>query len=228
MFANASRLGRFCCLGIIALLLAGCATAPPPVETGPKAWDFEEAVPGRMPAGWRVAQTNPTGEAVRWQVLIDDSAPIGPNVFALSESRAYNGTFNVAIADDGTWKDIDLMVRVKAVTGEEDQGGGPIWRCLDKDNYYICRFNPLESNYRVYVVEDGRRRQLETAFVETEPDRWYTLRVTMIGDAITCSLDGETMLEAIDDTFPDAGRVGLWAKADAVTSFDDLSVNATD
>ena len=31
-------------------------------------------------------------------------------------------------------------VKVKAGTGREDQGGGPIWRVLDKDNYYIVIF----------------------------------------------------------------------------------------
>ena len=29
--------------------------------------------------------------------------------------------------------------------------------------------------------------------------------------------------EAKDDTFPKAGKVGLWTKADARTSFDDFS-----
>ena len=224
MFAHASRLGRFCCLPIIALLLAGCAAAPPAAETGPAAWDFEQTIPGRMPAGWKTAQTNPTGESARWQVIEDASAPSGAAIFALMESRCYNGTFNVAIAEDGAWKDLDLTVRVKAVTGAEDQGGGPVWRCTDKDNYYICRFNPLEANYRLYVVKDGRRRQLQSAHIELEAERWYELRVTMVGDAITCSLDGEPMLQATDDTLPEAGAVGLWAKADAVTSFDDLHV----
>ncbi len=53
--------------------------------------------------------------------------------------------------------------------------------------------------------------------------RWYTRRVTMVGNEITCSLDGRSMLEATDDTFPQAGMIGLWTKADAVTSFDDLT-----
>ena len=33
-----------------------------------------------------------------------------------------------------------------------DQGGGPVWRYQDANNYYIARMNPLEDNYRVYKV----------------------------------------------------------------------------
>jgi hypothetical protein len=31
-----------------------------------------------------------------------------------------------------------------------------------------------------------------------------------------------------DDTFTDAGKVGLWTKADSVTSFDDLKIESYD
>ncbi|MHC4786747.1 MAG: family 16 glycoside hydrolase, partial [Planctomycetota bacterium] len=123
-----------------------------------------------------------------------------------------------------SFRDLDLTVRVKAVSGTEDQGGGPIWRCRDRNNYYICRFNPLEGNFRVYVVIDGRRQQLASDRVELTAGRWYKIRVRMEGGDITCWLDGEELLYASDNTFERAGKVGLWTKADAVTSFDDLTV----
>jgi len=37
-------------------------------------------------------------------------------------------------------------LKFKAIDGQEDQGGGPVWRYEDADNYHICRANPLESN----------------------------------------------------------------------------------
>jgi hypothetical protein len=46
-----------------------------------------------------------------------------------------------------------VSVAVRADGGEVDQGGGPMWRVQDADNYYVCRFNPLESNFRVYFVQ---------------------------------------------------------------------------
>ena len=37
-------------------------------------------------------------------------------------------------------------------------------------------------------------------------------------------LNGRRLFEADDITFKDAGKVGLWTKADSVTYFDDLRV----
>ena len=44
--------------------------------------------------------------------------------------------------------------------------------------------------------------------------------------SIACSLNGNTQLEAKDDTFTKAGKIGLWTKADAHTCFDKLEVAA--
>lgn len=210
------------------IIIGGCSTSPPgPDQDLPGAamrWTFDEDAAGHVPKGWLIDETNPTEELAEWSIMADSTAPSPPNVMALTGSRNYDGTYNVAITENTSYKDLDLAVRVKAVSGVEDQGGGPIWRCLDKDNYYICRFNPLESNYRVYCVKGGRRRQLQSARLELEAGRWYELRIVMIGSHITCFLDGEPMLEVVDETFTESGRVGLWTKADAVTSFDDLTV----
>ena len=46
----------------------------------------------------------------------------------------------------------------------------------------------------------------------------------MVGDQIECYLDDKKQLEAKDSTFKDAGKVGLWTKADAQSSFDDFKV----
>ena len=32
------------------------------------------------------------------------------------------------------------------------------------------------------------------------------------------------VIDATDKSFPDAGKIGLWTKADSVTHFDDLTV----
>jgi hypothetical protein len=131
-------------------------------------------------------------------------------------------------AEVGTWevaKDGDnrvLSVKVKAVAGELDQGGGLVWRAKDKNNYYVARFNPLEDNYRVYKVEAGKRTQFASAKAPNDL-KWHTLRVTMAGSKIASYLDGEKLLEADDATFPGPGMIGLWSKADAQTYFDDLT-----
>ena len=44
------------------------------------------------------------------------------------------------------------------------------------------------------------------------------------GDASPQALffDGKSLFTADDETFKDAGKIGLWTKADSVTYFDDL------
>ena len=109
------------------------------------------------------------------------------------------------------------------MAGKNDQGGGLVWRAKDAKNYYIARYNPLEDNFRVYKVEGGKRTMFENAKVPGDME-WHTLRITMKGSKITCYLDGKKHLEAEDSTFPEAGRIGLWSKADAQSYFDDLTV----
>jgi hypothetical protein len=45
----------------------------------------------------------------------------------------------------------------------------------------------------------------------------------MQGDRMICYLDGKKHLDAKDETFAEAGKIGLWTKADAQTRFDDLT-----
>jgi hypothetical protein len=100
------------------------------------------------------------------------------------------------------------------------------WRYRDANNYYVCRMNPLESNFRLYKVVDGKRGQLATSDVAMKIplNQWHEMRVIHEGKRIRCFLDGALRLEAEDATFGDAGNVGLWTKADAVTRFDDLAI----
>ena len=193
--------------------------------TGQKGWNFDSDVAGQPAEGWSIRQTRPTKSLATWKILTDETAPSKPNVFTLTKTENYNGTFNLAIAEKTNFLDLDLTVEVKALRGQEDQGGGPIWRCLDENNYYICRFNPLEDNFRVYKVVDGIRRQLDSARVKTEAGKWHTVRVLMVRDQITCYLDGVKLLEARDNSFKEGGMIGLWTKADAATTFDDLTIN---
>jgi hypothetical protein len=118
---------------------------------------------------------------------------------------------------------LEVSVKMKALAGKEDQGGGLVWRVKDANNYYVVRHNPLEDNYRLYKVEQGKRSELQRADVKSNGG-WHTLRVTMEGDRIQCFYDGQKYLEVKDSTFPGPGEIGLWTKAEARSHFDDLKV----
>jgi hypothetical protein len=94
-----------------------------------------------------------------------------------------------------------------------------VWRYQDADNYYLCRINPLEDNFRVYKVINGRRTELATADVQPI-ETWHTIRALQQGNHIQCYLDGKLLLDVRDDSIASPGRIGVWTKADAVTEFD--------
>jgi len=132
--------------------------------------------------------------------------------------------FNLFLQEGVSFQDGSFTVQVRAMSGVVDQGGGPIWRVVDADNYYICRANPLENNFRLYVVERGVRRQLASVEVELETGTFYPIQVTHQGEHIECALGGgyatdPARIEAHDSTFRGPGAVGLWTKADACTRF---------
>jgi hypothetical protein len=214
---------------------AGAKTAPPASADSPTttwassersgaAITFDDARPGALPEGWRAAATG-DGELARWSVVSDPAAPSRPNVLALlASTHGRDQTFNLCVNDTIRFRDGRISVKFKADSGVVDRGGGPVWRVRDARNYYICRANPLESNFRVYKVVDGARKQLAGVTAQVPWGQWLSIDVEHVGDRIVCVLDGKTRIEATDSGLPDEGGVGVWTKADALTRFDDLIV----
>lgn len=202
-------------------LVAGFACAGSGAGDSSTSFDFEGVAPGALPAGFLVEATTPVGPLATWEVVEDGSGRVlrmtRPNHDELK-------TFNLCWTKDIVFADGSLEVRVRAETGEDDQGGGLMWRAIDANNYYTTRFNPLESNLRLYYVKDGVRKQIGGVRVEGVAGTWFTLRIDHHGERITVAMDGKPLLDVTDATFPNPGGVGFWTKADAVTTFDDLRV----
>jgi hypothetical protein len=187
-------------------------------------WTFDKEELSSLPEGWKVAETAGTGTMATWKIVADNSAPSKPQAVAVTESKNRGHTFNLLIAEESKFKDVEVEVKVKAVGGKDDQGGGPIWRAKDKDNYYICRWNPLENNFRVYVVKEGKRKELGSAKVDADASTWHEIEILHKGAQITAEFDDRKLILLEDSTFQDAGMVGLWTKADATTAFDNFEV----
>lgn len=185
---------------------------------------FNKADLGKLPAGWTSGKTG-EGEGSVWKVTADDAAPGKTGHVLTQTAEGPNRLFNVCVHDASSFLDGDLTVQVKAISGEIDQGGGLVWRYIDANNYYVCRFNPLEKNFRLYTVKDGKRKELASKEkIELKKSKDFAVTVKHIGNKIMCALDGEFKLEVTDETFPKVGKVGFWTKADAVTSFDKLGI----
>lgn len=201
------------CLGtvVLAILVIGPAAGDEKSEQGKTVWTFKDDTEGKIAKGFKE-------EVGEWKVVTAD----GENVLA-QQAKNSNSVFNLVLVTDTKAKDVDLSVKMKAVAGETDQGGGLVWRAKDKNNYYLARFNPLEDNYRLYKVQDGKRSLFLNADIKATPG-WHTLRVTMKGDQMETFFDGKKFHEHKDSTFTEPGMIGLWSKADAQSYFDDLTL----
>ena len=185
-------------------------------EVDRKSWSFDKEAPGGLPMGF-------TQEVGEWKITADETAPSKGQVLAQA-AKSSSATFNLTLVEETHYQNFELAVKMKAIAGDVDQGGGLVWRARDKVNYYIVRYNPLEDNLRVYKVVDGARTQLGSTDIDS-PSGWHEIRVTLKGDHIECYFDGKKSLDLKDSTFKEAGKVGLWTKADAQTYFDDLVVS---
>jgi hypothetical protein len=179
--------------------------------------DFEKDQVGKAPAGWTATQTG-TGAAT-WTVVQDSTAPSRPNVLKQSGVAAYP----VCLKDDTNIKDGFVDVKFKSLSGKEDRAGGVVWRARDANNYYVARANALEDNVTIYHTINGRRTEKKRTNMKVAPNEWHNLRVDFQGSHFTVMLDGKKAIDWDDETFKDAGKVGVWTKADSVTLFDDFS-----
>lgn len=189
-------------------------------------WNFEDAKGGELPEGWSAAKTG-QGDGSVWKVQDDASAPAGPKVLTQTSSAGPNAFFNLCVADKSKFGDVDLSVSIKPLAGKIDQGGGLVWRYQDAHNYYIARLNPLEGDFRLFKVINGKRTQIGPT-IETDEavGKWHKLRIVHRGTEIQCYLSGKLRIDQQDDAINQPGRIGLWSKADAVSSFDDVSATA--
>jgi hypothetical protein len=216
------RTDAFLLLAATIVLAWGVAVAQ---GDGGRTWDFQSDAVNAPPKGFRFGCTG-GGREGKWVVLADPSAPSGDHVLAQIDDDDTNDRFPVAVADGPELKDLRLEVRCKPVSGKVDEACGLVFRFRDPDNYYVARANALEDNVNLYHVVKGRRRELKGWSGKVTANAWHGLAVEARGDHLQVFWEGKPVIDARDDTFRDAGKVGVWTKADSVTYFDALTVRS--
>jgi hypothetical protein len=179
--------------------------------------NFDDAKAGKSPVGWMATKTG-TGEA-KWTIENDDTAPSKPNVL----KQSGEATYPVCLKNGASLKDGFVEVKFKAVSGKEDQAGGVVWRAKDSENYYVARANALENNVCIYHTIKGKRTEKKRTKMTVASGEWHSLRVDFTGNHFTVTFNRKKAIEWDDDTFTEAGMVGVWTKADGVILFDDFS-----
>jgi hypothetical protein len=206
------------------ILIVGMALAHGQTRTS----DFTQDAVGQPPKGFEFGHTAKAGAAGKWVVQAEGTN----NYLAQIDPDRTRSRFPVAVRTDIMAANVDLSVRFKPVSGRVDQAAGLVWRFQNEDNYYIVRANALENNVVLYKVEKGSRTDLPVKGegrtygkkAQVPSGQWSTLRVVANGRLFEVYLNGTKLYEVEDTTFTQAGRVGVWTKADSVTYFDDLSV----
>jgi hypothetical protein len=199
---------------LAALLTAGAAER--------KTFTFDGDAAGSPPAGFEFARTGQGAEG-KW-VVRDDKEKAGNRVLVQESADPTDYRFPLAVVKEGSWKDVTLSVRARPVSGEIDQGFGMVWRYKDANNYYITRCNADEDNCTIYHTVAGRRRPFQNKPIRVAKNAWHALKLEAAGNHFVVWFDGMKVLDATDDTFKEAGRVGLWTKADSVIQFDDFTI----
>jgi Domain of Unknown Function (DUF1080) len=186
---------------------------------------FETEAVGATPKGW-TATTTGRGNA-KWTVEQDQTAPSKSKVIKQSGVA----TYPLLMKEDTNIKDGFIEVKFKAIDGSEDRAAGLVWRARDANNYYVVRANALEDNVVLYKTVSGVRSPLDIVGrsggygvdVAVPSNQWHSLRIDFNGSRFRVLYNGKQLFEVEDSTFADAGKVGLWTKADSVTLFDEIT-----
>jgi hypothetical protein len=190
--------------------------------------DFSDSAVGEPPKGFEFGLTAKAGKPGKWIVQSE-----GDNKYlAQVDPDNTRSRFPVAVISDVNAADVEVSVRFKPVSGRVDQAAGLVWRFQNEDNYYIVRANALENNVVLYKVEKGKRADLPVRGegrtygkkAQVPSGQWSTLRVVAAGPLFEVHFNGSKLYEVEDGRFSQAGKVGVWTKADSVTQFDDLTV----
>ena len=202
---------------------ASAESAGAAAKAAVRVWNFDSDAANAPPVGFRFGRTG-SGSPGRWIVRAESGAPSGANVLAQLDADDTDFRFPVAVASDPSARDVRVSVRCKMVSGRVDQACGLVARYADENNYFVTRANALENNVRLYAVHAGKRSQLASFAGPVTPNAWHEYRFELRADHLQVYWDGKRVLDHRDDSFTDAGRAGVWTKADSVTYFDDFVV----
>ena len=218
------RMRRLTPVFLMLILALGCRDAAPGKLALAVAVDLAASKLGEVPDGFSTALTG-GGSPVAWAVREDASAPHGRSLVQESkDDTSYR--FPLCIYDKLDATDVSASVRFKTISGTVDQAAGLVLR-YQPENYYVARANALEDNINLFKTVKGNRLKITEVPVKVTPAEWHELGFKAVGSHLIVTFDGKNVIEVDDTTFPGAGKVGLWTKADSVTAFADLRIEPT-
>jgi hypothetical protein len=207
----------------VGFFAAGCSKSSEQPETfEPHTITFASSEVGKTPPDFSTDLTG-GGGPISWVVREDPTAPGGGKALVQESADDTSYRFPLCLYDPLVARDVAVEVSYKAIAGKVDQAGGIVLR-YSPENYYIARANALEDNIDLFMTVRGKRMKIKEVPVKVTPGQWHTLRFEAKGPHLKVAFDGKTVIEKDDTTFPSAGKVGLWTKADSVSAFTNLKI----
>ena len=121
-----------------------------------------------------------------------------------------------------------VSVQFKLLGGKSDQNAGIVFGLVPSElDYYFVRYNTKDGDVALWRYSDGKRAVIahgEPAASKLPLNVWHTLTLRLDGARVSVAAnDSITLTHELPGGV--SGRVGLWTKRDAVTSFRNFLVN---
>jgi hypothetical protein len=119
-----------------------------------------------------------------------------------------------------------LRVEFNLVGGQSDQIAGILFGLQPSGEYHYVRYNTKDGNLALWRFRNGDREVITHGDVHKQLPlgTWHGMVVELNGPSLRGYIAGDTTI-AVQHTLdaPQMGRVGVWAKRDAITAFRNFS-----
>jgi hypothetical protein len=141
-----------------------------------------------------------------------------------SGAQTSEDQFPLAIYKRASVKNAEISVRLNAMGGKSDQGGGLALRLTSPKDYYLVRLDALRDRVVFSAISDGGSKEIVAVDADVTAQTWHTLEVRAKNNEFIVSLDGSWVFTGFDKTLSQAGHIALWTKGDSVTRFDSIAI----
>jgi hypothetical protein len=113
-----------------------------------------------------------------------------------------------------------VRVQFKMNGGKTDQNAGIVLGLQPNGEYLYVRYNTKDGDVAVWRFEEGERVRVVhgTTHANLPLDQWHTLTVRVTGNKVVGAVSDSVTVEHTLER-PLSGRLGVWVKRDAITTF---------